>query len=172
MISDLPLLITYLLQVWDLFEGHGLFQQANSHPYSAVQHLADIIALLGPLPPVLIQRERDMRHWRWSPEALNPEGRLCSNAAEFYSGPFFDDNGASGQNIVSLLDFTNRRLGTFAREDLISCTRSWRSEVPACIPEEDVDRFLKFMSKMLCWLPEDRATARELKNDPWFDRII
>ncbi|KAK0110375.1 hypothetical protein ONS96_001990 [Cadophora gregata f. sp. sojae] len=113
-----------------------------------------MIALLGPVPAVLIQRERDMRHWRWSPEALNPEGRLCNNAAEFYGGPFFDDN------------------GTFVRQDLIPCTRSWRSEMPACIPEEEADRFFKFMKRMLCWLPEDRATARELKNDPWFDRIM
>jgi hypothetical protein len=43
-----------------------------------------MIALLGPVPPVLIQRERDMRQRRWSPELLNPEGKLCGNAAEFY----------------------------------------------------------------------------------------
>lgn len=44
--------------------------------------------------------------------------------------------------------------------------------MPACIPEEDADRFFKFIKRMLCWLPEDRATAGELKNDPWFDRIM
>ena len=58
------------------------------------------------------------------------------------------------------------------REDLISRTQSWRSEMPACIPEEDADRFFAFMRRMLCWLPEERATARELKKDPWFDRSI
>jgi serine/threonine-protein kinase SRPK3 len=84
------------IAVWDLFEGQGLFQQGNPHSYSAVQHLAEMTALLGHVPPVLIQRERDTRQWRWSPEALNPEGRLCSNAAEFYGGPFFIDNGVSG----------------------------------------------------------------------------
>jgi hypothetical protein len=55
-----------------------------------------MIALVGPVAPVLIQRERAMRQWRWSPEALNPEGRLCSSAAEFYIGPFFNDKGVLG----------------------------------------------------------------------------
>ena len=68
-----------------------------------------------------------------------------------------------------VLTVTDRHLGTFIRKDLIPYTRSWRSEMPECIPEEDADRFFKFMRRMLCWLPEERATARELKNDPWFD---
>jgi len=25
------------------------------------------------------------------------------------------------------------------------------------------------MKRMLCWLPEDRATAKELKENPWLD---
>ncbi|KAH8747394.1 kinase-like domain-containing protein, partial [Hyaloscypha finlandica] len=148
------LLIPYLLQVWELFGVQGLFLQGNPQSYSAVQHLAEMMALLGPVPPVLIQRERAMRQWRWSSEALNPEGRWCSNAAEFYGGPFFTDN------------------GTFVGKDLMPYTRSWRSEMPTCIPEEDADPFFKFMRRMLCWLPEERATAKELKNDPWFGRII
>jgi serine/threonine-protein kinase SRPK3 len=94
LVFNLALLIPHLLQVWQLFGGQGLFQQENPHSFSAVQHLAEMIALLGPVPPVLIQRERDMRQWQWSPEALNPEGRLCSNAAEFYGGPFFNNNAA------------------------------------------------------------------------------
>lgn len=71
-----------------------------------------------------------------------------------------------------VLSLTGRYLGTFVCRDLISCTRSWRSEMPACIPDKDADRFFNFMKRMLCWLPEDRATARELKNDPWFDHVL
>jgi len=71
-----------------------------------------------------------------------------------------------------LLTLTDRYLGTFVGKDLIPYTRSWRSEMPTCIPEEDADAFFKFMRRMLCWLPEERATARELKNDPWFGCII
>ena len=62
-------------------------------PYNPAQHLAEMIALLGPVPERLVQREREMRHWRWSPEVRNVEGKLCSNAAEYFGGPFLTDNG-------------------------------------------------------------------------------
>lgn len=32
---------------------------------------------------------------------------------------------------------------------------------------EDKRLFLQFVGRMLQWLPEDRATARELLGDPW-----
>jgi hypothetical protein len=32
----------------------------------------------------------------------------------------------------------------------------------------DKKQFLEFAGKMLQWLPEDRKTASELLNDPWF----
>ncbi len=54
-----------------------------------------MIAILGPVPPVLVQREKAMREWRWSPQVLNPNGQLCGSAAEFYAGPFFADDGVS-----------------------------------------------------------------------------
>jgi hypothetical protein len=158
--------------VWELFGGQGLFLQGNPQSYSAVQHLAEMMALLGPVPPVLIQRERAMRQWRWSPEALNPEGRLCSNAAEFMAAHFSLTMVRRFEILSSLLTVTDRYLGTFVGKDLIPYTRSWRNEMPTCIPEEDADPFFKFMRRMLCWLPEERATAKELKNDPWFGRII
>jgi len=52
-----------------------------------------MVALLGPVPETLVERERNMRHWRWSPEARNREGKLCNNAAEFFGGPFFSNDG-------------------------------------------------------------------------------
>lgn len=67
---------------------------------------------------------------------------------------------------------TDTLLGKFVRNDLVPYERSLRREMPECIPEEEADRFLKFMRRMLCWLPEDRARAKELKNDPWFDKKI
>ena len=67
---------------------------------------------------------------------------------------------------------TDGLLGKFVRNDLVPYTRSLRGEMPECISEEEAERFLKFMRRMLCWLPEERATARELKNDPWFDDYI
>jgi len=52
-----------------------------------------MMALLGPVLETLVEQEKNMRHWRWSPEARNCEGKLCNNAAEFFGGPFFSDNG-------------------------------------------------------------------------------
>jgi serine/threonine protein kinase len=49
----------------------------------------------------------------------------------------------------------------------------------ASVPEHDLDTleerlqgdekddFLRFLSRMLCWQPEERATAKELLFDPW-----
>ncbi|POR33931.1 Protein kinase-like domain protein [Tolypocladium paradoxum] len=138
--------------IWELLTGCSLFRQPRTDPYSPAQHLADMITLIGQIPPLLIQRERDMRHWRWRPAALNPEGRLSSNAAEFYGGPFFTDD------------------STFTRNDLIHTGRNLESEVPKCILEENhAELFLKFIRRMLCWVPEERATAADLLNDPWLD---
>lgn len=36
-------------------------------------------------------------------------------------------------------------------------------------PSESKDGFLSFLRSMLRWRPEDRATARDLLNDPWLD---
>ncbi|KAF5011334.1 hypothetical protein FDECE_2552 [Fusarium decemcellulare] len=135
--------------VWDLLTGQSLFPQ--EHSYSASQHLADMIALLGPVPPAMLQRERDMRHWRWRPEVLNPEGQLSGNAAEFFGGPFFSDD------------------GTFLHKDLIPSSRRLGNELPECIPDAEADLFFAFVRRMLCWTPEERATAAELKLDPWLD---
>lgn len=59
-----------------------------------------------------------------------------------------------------------RFLGKFVREELIPYSRTLAAEVPDCIPEQDRDRFLAFMRRMLRWLPEERPTAKELKDDP------
>lgn len=41
--------------------------------------------------------------------------------------------------------------------------------MPECVPDEEAERFLAFIHRMLRWMPEERATASELKEDPWFD---
>ncbi|EPE36816.1 Protein kinase-like (PK-like) [Glarea lozoyensis ATCC 20868] len=139
--------------VWDLLAGQQLFQDhqdGKNHKYSAQHHLGEMIDLLGPVPKVLIERERNMRHWRWSPEARNPEGKLCNNAADFFGGPFF----------------TKER--EFMGHDLIAA-RNLADIAPECVINDDKTLFLSFMKRMLCWLPEDRAIAKELKEHPWLD---
>ena len=52
-----------------------------------------MIALLGPPPKELIDREKEGLDWKFRPEVENPEGKLCGSASEFYGGPFFDSEG-------------------------------------------------------------------------------
>lgn len=35
------------------------------------------------------------------------------------------------------------------------------------LESDEKDDFLRFLRRMLCWLPEERATAKELLFDPW-----
>ncbi|RMZ75947.1 hypothetical protein DV738_g5249, partial [Chaetothyriales sp. CBS 135597] len=140
------------IMVWDLLAGRELFQGdvSTTKLYSPAQHLAEMIAILGPVPDALVRREREMRHWQWSPPIYNAQGKLCSNTSEYFGGPFFTES------------------GKFVQEELIPYSRTLADEVPECIPEQDRDKFLAFMRRMLCWLPEERPTAKELKDDPWF----
>ncbi|KAG5985246.1 hypothetical protein E4U55_007871 [Claviceps digitariae] len=138
--------------IWELLAGSSLFSQPKTQQYSAAQHLADMISLLGEIPPLLVQRERDMRHWKWSPAVNGPGDRLYNNAAELFGGPFFDDD------------------GKFMYNHLVNPARSLENELPECIQKEQrPELFIAFIKKMLCWLPEKRATASELLSDPWLE---
>jgi serine/threonine protein kinase len=85
------------IMVWDLLAGRQLFQDdaSSTKPYSPAQHLAEMIAILGPVPDALVRRERKMRGWQWSPAVRNAQGKLCNNASEYFGGPFFNESGMS-----------------------------------------------------------------------------
>ena len=76
-------------------EGKDLFIDLKDKQgqYNVHAHLAQMIALLGPPPITLLQREKICRKFTFTPEVQNPEGRLCRNAYQYFGGPFFDDNG-------------------------------------------------------------------------------
>ena len=78
-----------------MIERRDLFTQPlDEHgKYRPDAHLAEMIALLGPPPKELVEREKEGLRWNWAPAAQNPEGKLCTKASEFYGGPFFDENG-------------------------------------------------------------------------------
>jgi hypothetical protein len=52
-----------------------------------------MIAFLGPIPKELVEREKQMRSLRWAPAVFNDNEVLCNSVAEFFGGPFLDDNG-------------------------------------------------------------------------------
>jgi serine/threonine protein kinase len=131
-------------------EGRDLFTHLHSsqRDYDIRAHLAEMIALLGPPPKELIDREISWNKVKWSHAVYNSEGRLSETAREFFGGPFFYPD------------------GEFMHKDLIS-TDVRVEDTILFLEGEDKRLFLDFIRKMLQWLPEDRATARELLEDPW-----
>ena len=65
-----------------------------------------MIALLGPPPKTLIDREIRWSQVKWSHAVPNAEGELCQTAREYYGGPFFNSEGM----IVELVNATRRYL--------------------------------------------------------------
>ena len=80
-----------------MLEGPQINLFTNIHSsegnYEARNHLAQIIALLGPPPKEFILREQKMRSWNFAPALENDENRLCHKVYEFYRRPFFDNEG-------------------------------------------------------------------------------
>ncbi|KAL9099213.1 MAG: hypothetical protein Q9163_005256 [Psora crenata] len=136
--------------MWNLVEQKDLFRQIHSTEgrYNSRAHIAEMIALLGPPPKELIDREREGFVWKFKPEVENPEGKLCGSANEYYGGPFFDSQG----------EFMHRNLipDGINLADTVLSLEGWRKE-----------EFLDFVQKMLQWLPEKRKSAKELLEDPW-----
>ncbi|KAK2850744.1 hypothetical protein FQN49_005361 [Arthroderma sp. PD_2] len=138
------------LLMWNLLEGRDLFIPPidSLGNYRPDAHLAHMTALLGPPPQELIRREREGMGPKWDSPVKSPTGEMCSSAAEWYGGPFFDQNG----------EFLHRYpIPTgISLEDTVTCLEGEKKE-----------QFLEFARKMLQWLPEDRKTAKELIDDPW-----
>lgn len=52
-----------------------------------------MIALLGPPPKELSEREARWSEVKWKTPFPGPEGRPCWTPRELYGGPFFNANG-------------------------------------------------------------------------------
>lgn len=134
--------------LWDLIQGKELFRQvhdAQGH-YDAKSHLAEMIALLGPPPPELVARSHSIRGYKWPEPIKQGEGKICESSEQYFSGPFFDED------------------GKFLYDDLIP-DRKITDTLP--VMERDRESFLSFVKSMLAWLPEQRKTAGELMEHPF-----
>ncbi|KAI9746888.1 MAG: hypothetical protein M4579_007567, partial [Chaenotheca gracillima] len=78
--------------IWDMMEGKDLFTHIRSSQghYDVRAHLAEMIALLGPPPKILIDREIRWSEVKWSHAVPNSTGKLCQTARDYYGGPFFN----------------------------------------------------------------------------------
>lgn len=81
--------------MWNIIECTELFQQVHNTDgrYDSKSHLAEMIALLGPPPEKLIAKENAMAQHNWPHPISNEAGISCSNAREYFDGPFFSDEG-------------------------------------------------------------------------------
>lgn len=81
-----------------MIEGKELFQYIHDQQgrYDAKLHIAEMIALLGPPPPEVIQRYQYMREYSWPEPVRREDNRVCETAEEYFCGPFFDNTGITG----------------------------------------------------------------------------
>ncbi|KAJ9303084.1 hypothetical protein DTO271G3_458 [Paecilomyces variotii] len=130
--------------LWDMIGGRELFQHIHDQQgrYDAKLHIAEMVALLGPPPPEIIQRYQYMREYSWPEPIRREDGRVCETAEEYFGGPFFDDN------------------GRFLYEDLIP-DRKLDDTVPF-LEGDEREAFLDLAKGMLVWHPSMRKTAAEL----------
>lgn len=151
------------VQLWDMLEGRELFRHIYDQQghYDAKLHIAEMVALLGPPPPEIIQRYQYMREYSWPEPVRREDGRVCETAEEYFSGPFFDDNGIIGFPISNELFSDSRSIiGRFLYEDLIPDRKL--DNTVSFLEEEEREAFLDLVKGMLVWHPDARKTAGEL----------
>jgi serine/threonine protein kinase len=57
--------------------------------------------------------------------------------------------------------------GNFLHAHLIPDNEALGTDMLPMFLQDEGSLFLDFMERMLCWVPEDRATAEELMSHPW-----
>ncbi|CAG8135534.1 unnamed protein product [Penicillium salamii] len=154
--------------LWDMIEGKELFRHIHDQEgrYDAKLHIAEMIALLGPPPPEIIQRSQFLREYPWPTPVRREDGRVCETAEEYFCGPFFDEKGITRLPILIELFFYSRNtLGHFLHEDLIPDRRL--GDTASFLRGEEKEAFLDLAKGMLAWRPDMRKTAGELAEHPF-----
>ncbi|ATY59635.1 CDK4/6, putative [Cordyceps militaris] len=114
------------VMTWDVFENKHLFSAQDSDGRrSSLQHIAEMVAVLGRPPLDYLQRTETS--WEYFDRSGNWKG-----AVEIPT--------------ISLED-SEEQLGG-----------------------ESKALFLDFLRNMLCWIPEERQTAKQLLNHPWLNK--
>ena len=113
--------------------------------YSTRAHLAELVGMLGPPPPDLVQRG-------------------------IRGTDFFSKDGNYPFSLPrSLLLRTNYwNVGSWKADVPIQRNTSLEKS-EEYLEGRDKEDFLVFVRSMLQWRPEDRKTAKQLLNDPWLN---
>lgn len=99
-----------------------------------------MINLLGPPPKELLDRAR-------------------------FAEKFFDEHGRRPVADYTLADSRLHIPGSFVPD--FEVPRTSLEEEEENLEGEEQSSFLRFIRRMLQWLPEDRKSAKELLEDPW-----
>ncbi len=83
------------MQIWNLLENLYLFRSAHfsGGSYNCLTHISYMIALLGPPPEELLEREKRWATVKWDRAAYNADGKVCGTPSQLYGGPFFGSKG-------------------------------------------------------------------------------
>jgi hypothetical protein len=150
-----------------MIEGKELFRHIHDQEghYDAKLHVAEMIALLGPPPPEVIQRYQYMREYSRPKPVRREDGRVCETAEEYFCGPFFDKNGITRLPISNeLFSGSRNNLGRFLYEDVIPDREIGDT---ASFLGGEKEAFLDLAKGMLVWHPNARKTAGELARHPF-----
>ncbi|KAG6263730.1 hypothetical protein E4U48_006550 [Claviceps purpurea] len=161
------------LMMWNLLGDNDMLENSvdDDGKYDAHVHLAQLISMSGEPPPLLVKRERMCRENKLDDFIVNSKGKACETMNEYWGGPFFDDDGTlhfQGPRLqVSSPTLSNYSVGRMIRKDLIK----EKNGIPDFLndfTEKDRSQFLDLANNMIRWLPENRKTAAELLQHPFF----
>ncbi|KAG6149317.1 hypothetical protein E4U50_007527 [Claviceps purpurea] len=161
------------LMMWNLLGDSDMLENSvdDDGKYDAHVHLAQLISMSGEPPPLLVKRERMCRENKLDDFVVNSKGKVCETMNEYWGGPFFDDDGTlhfQGPRLqVSSPTLSNYSVGRMIRKDLIK----EKNGIPDFLndfTEKDRSQFLDLANNMIRWLPENRKTAAELLQHPFF----
>ena len=158
-------------QLWDMIEGKELFQHIHDQEgqYDAQIHIAEMIALLGPPHPEVMQRYKYMREYVWPEPVRRKDNRVCKTAEEYFCGPFFDNNGITEFPIPKQSSPDSQSiLGHFLYEDLIPDRKL--DDTVSFLEGEEKEAFLDLTKGMLVWHPNARKKAGELLDHPFLQQ--
>lgn len=134
-------------KAWDLLEPKRLFtaRDEDGDLYDAA-HLAQLIAALGPPPSEFLAKNMNRKADFW-----NEQGTLTIRREK-------------RRNMCTETLLTSATTGDWLGLAPIPDGRTMEALETRL---EDKTGFLRFIRRALTWMPESRATARELLQDPW-----
>ncbi len=130
------------IQIWEIFERRIFFDGRilATDEYSHRGHLREMVFYFGPPPRELVSRS-------------------------VLGGYYFDDKGTSLLCGLSSPAYTDSRVGQVKGLPPPTWKHIWEWEEN--LTGQEQKEFIDFLKSMLCWMPEERLSAKQLLEHPW-----